>query len=85
MAMTTPTLETQDQETGVVTGTPDKDYNLVWFTQQCLSNVLRLEIYAQDADRVGDEELAEFFRRAQRESRKGAEQSKRLLRERLAE
>jgi hypothetical protein len=77
------TLETQDLETGVVTGTPDKDYNLVWFVQQCLSNVLRLEIYAQDADRTGDSELAEFFRRAQAESRKGAEQSKRLLRDRL--
>jgi len=77
------TLETQDLETGVVTGTPDKDYNLVWFLQQCLSNVLRLEIYAQDAGRTGDTELAEFFRRAQGESRKGAEQSKRLLRDRL--
>ena len=81
--MTTPTLETQDQETGAVTGTADKDYNLVWFLQQCLSNVLRLEIYAQDAERTGDNELAEFFRRAQAESCKGAEQSKQLLRERL--
>ena len=82
--MTTATLETQDQETGVVTGMADKDYNLVWFLQQCLSNVLRLEIYVQDAERTGDKELAEFFRRAQSESRKGAEQSKRLLRDRLA-
>jgi hypothetical protein len=47
-------------------------------------NVLRLEIYAQDAERIGDSELAGFFRRAQGESRKGAEQSKRLLRERLS-
>jgi hypothetical protein len=76
-------LETQEQETGEVTGTPDKDYNLVWFLQQCLSNVLRLEIYAKDAERTGDSELADFFRRAQTESRKGAEQSKRLLYERL--
>jgi hypothetical protein len=76
-------LETQDTETGEVTGTTDKDYNLVWFLQQCLSNVLRLEIYAKDAERNGDSELAEFFRRAQGESRKGAEQSKQLLRQRL--
>jgi hypothetical protein len=82
--MASATLETQDQETGVVTGTADKDYNLVWFLQQCLSNVLRLEIYTQDAERAGDMELAEFFRRAQAESHKGAEQGKRLLRERLA-
>jgi hypothetical protein len=29
-------------ETGQVTGTKDKDYNLVWFTEQRLSNVLRM-------------------------------------------
>jgi hypothetical protein len=41
-------------EGGQTTGTPDKDYNLIWFTEQCLSNALRLETYAQDADRDGD-------------------------------
>jgi len=73
-----------EQETGQVTGTKDKDYNLIWFVEQCLSNVLRLESYIQDADRDGDSELADFFRRAQAESRKGAEQGKEKLRERLA-
>jgi hypothetical protein len=72
------------EETGQVTGTKDKDYNIIWFTEQCLSNVLRLETYAQDAERDGDNELAEFFRRAQGESRKGAEQGKALLRSRIA-
>jgi hypothetical protein len=72
------------QETGQVTGTQDKDYNIIWFTEQCLSNVLRLETYIGDAERAGDQELAEFFRRAQGESRKGAEQGKELLRRRLA-
>jgi len=72
-----------DQETGNVTGTMDKDYNLIWFVEQCLSNVLRLETYIQDAERDGDSELAEFFRRAQGESRKGAEQGKKLLAARL--
>jgi hypothetical protein len=71
-------------ETGQVTGTKDKDYNIIWFVEQCLSNVLRLETYSEDADRDGDNELAEFFRRAQGESRKGAEQGKRLLAQRLA-
>jgi hypothetical protein len=70
-------------ETGNITGTKDKDYNIIWFTEQCLSNALRLEIYIQDADREGDSELADFFRRAQTESRKGAEQGKKLLRARL--
>jgi len=71
------------EETGNITGTKDKDYNIIWFVEQCLSNVLRLEIYIQDAAREGDSELAEFFRRAQGESRKGAEQGKEMLRARI--
>jgi hypothetical protein len=71
-------------ETGEVTGTKDKDYNIIWFTEQCLANALRLESYAHDAERDGDSELADFFRRAQGESRKGAEQGKEHLRKRLA-
>lgn len=72
------------QETGQVTGTKDKDYNVIWFTEQCLSNVLRLESYIQDAEREGDSELADFFRRAQSESRKGGELGKEQLRKRLS-
>jgi hypothetical protein len=71
-------------EGGQVTGTRDKDYNLVWFTEQCMSNALRLETYVQDADRDGDSELAEFFRRAQAESKKGADQAKSMLGKRLS-
>ena len=71
------------EETGQVTGTKDKNYNLVWFTEQSLSNALRLEEYIQDAERDGDNELAEFFRRAQEASRKGGERGKELLRSRL--
>ncbi|SDO57477.1 hypothetical protein [Lentzea jiangxiensis] len=70
-------------ETGQVTGTPDKDYNIIWFVEACLSNVLRLETYIADADRAGDSELADFFRRAQEASRKGADEGKELLTRRL--
>ena len=77
-------MATSTEETGQVTGTKDKDYNVIWFTEQCLSNVLRLESYVQDAERDGDSDLAEFFRRAQETSRKGAEQGKDLLRSRLS-
>jgi hypothetical protein len=70
-------------EAGQVTGTKDKDYNILWFVEACLSNALRLESYVQDAERAGDNELADFFRRAQGESRKGAEQGKELLGRRL--
>ena len=73
-----------ETETGQVTGTKDKDYNIIWFTEQSLSNALRLESYVQDAERDGDSDLAEFFRRAQSESRKGGEKGKEQLRKRLA-
>jgi hypothetical protein len=71
------------QETGQVTGTKDKDYDIIWFVEACLSNALRLETYISDAEREGDQELADFFRRAQNESRKGAEQGKGMLRKRI--
>ncbi|MGC7100985.1 hypothetical protein ACPZ19_40455 [Amycolatopsis lurida] len=73
------------QETGQVTGTKDKHYNIIWFTEACLSNALRMETYRQDAERDGDTELADFFRRAQEESRKGAELGKQLLAKRLSQ
>lgn len=74
---------TETTEAGHITGTKDKDYNILWFTQACLDNALRLEIYIHDAEEGGDRELADFFRRAQAESRKGAEQGKQLLKSRL--
>ncbi|HEY0638264.1 MAG TPA: hypothetical protein VGD67_11510 [Pseudonocardiaceae bacterium] len=70
-------------EAGQVTGTQDKDYNIIWFVEACLSNALRLETYIADAQRAGDNELADFFRKAQNESRKGGEQGKALLAQRL--
>jgi hypothetical protein len=76
-------MSTSQTETGQVTGTKDKDYNIIWFTEACLDNALRLETYIQDAERDGDDELATFFRKAQADSRKGAEEGKRLLKARL--
>jgi hypothetical protein len=76
-------MEATAQETGNVTGTKDKDYNVIWFTEQCLSNTLRLENYIQDAERDGDNDLADFFRKAQQASQKGAEKGKELLKSRL--
>lgn len=70
-------------ETGDVTGTKDKNYNLIWFTERCLANALRLDTYIADAQRDGDEEVAELFRKAQADSRKGAELAKQLLKSRV--
>jgi hypothetical protein len=76
-------MTTSNQEAGKVTGTADKDYNIIWFTEACLNNALRLEQYIADAERAGDQELSDFFRKAQADSRKGGEQGKQLLASRL--
>jgi len=66
-----------------ITGTTDREYDILWFTEACMDNALRLETYIGDAEREGDGELADFFRKAQSDSRKGAEQGKRMLASRL--
>jgi hypothetical protein len=66
-------------------GTKDKNYDLITVTHLCLEHVWRLEQYAQDAEQEGDQELALIFRRMQEHSRRGADECKRLLRERLNE
>jgi hypothetical protein len=63
--------------------TKDKNYDLVTVTQLCLEHVWRLDQYARDAEREGDDELASLFRRMQEHSRRGGEESKRLLVQRL--
>ena len=37
-------------ETGHATGTADKDYDVIWYTEHCLDNVLRLETFIQGAE-----------------------------------
>jgi hypothetical protein len=71
------------EEAGQITGTRDRIYDIIWFTERSLSNALRLETYIEDAERDGDTELAEFFRKAQAESKKGGERGKQLLASRL--
>lgn len=61
----------------------DKNYNLIRVLQESLQNVWVLEQYIQDADRQGDEALANWFREIQKNNQKAGEQGKRLLVERL--
>ncbi len=66
------------------TGTPNTIYDLSSVLFHALEGGASYETYIQDAERDGDDELAEFFRRAQNASRKGGEQGKDLLRKRFA-
>lgn len=42
---------------------------LIWFTEECVNNGVPLERYVAHAERIGDHELATFFRRALAHSR----------------
>jgi hypothetical protein len=70
-------MTTKDEQ---ATGTSDQEYNVIWFTEACLKNAQRLDTYIKDAQQAGNAELTEFFRKAQAESRKGAELGKDMLR-----
>ena len=63
----------------------DKNYNLVTVLQKSLEWEYQLETYIQDAEREGDAELAEWFRKIQHNQHKGGEQGKQLLAQRLGE
>lgn len=65
-------------------GTKDKTYDLITVTHLCLEHVWRLEQYAADAEKEGDDNLAALFRRMQGHSKQGAEECKALLGERLS-
>ncbi|QZH67266.1 hypothetical protein [Mycolicibacterium farcinogenes] len=75
---------TASTEAGHITGTKDKNYNLIWYTEQCLENALRMETFIADAERDGDTEVVELFRKAQADSRKGAEMAKHMLASRIS-
>ena len=61
----------------------DKNYNLVAVLQESLQNVWQLESYIEDAERQGDNELADWFRRIQENNKKAGDQGKQLLAARL--
>jgi hypothetical protein len=48
----------------------EPDAGLAWFSEQCMTNGAPLERYVAHAERIGDEELAAFFRRALAESQR---------------
>ncbi|MQA11803.1 MAG: hypothetical protein GEU98_25290 [Pseudonocardiaceae bacterium] len=63
--------------------TKDKNYNLVKLLEESLQKVFQMETYIADAERDGDRELAEWFRKIQENNRKAGEQGKKLLKARL--
>lgn len=60
----------------------DKNYNLVSVLHMSLENTWRMQTYIEDAEREGDPELAQWFRKIQESSRKAGEQGKQMLMQR---
>jgi len=67
------------------TAVKDKNYNLISVLQASLHYVWQIETYAQDAERDGDTELAEWFRKIQHNNQKAADQGKEMLLRRMHE
>ncbi len=65
-------------------GTPDTTYDLVSAIYHALQGAEAAAGYAEDAEEVGDGELAAFFREARQQHRALAERAKGLLAPRLA-
>ncbi|MCA1717594.1 MAG: hypothetical protein LC781_12490 [Actinobacteria bacterium] len=62
-----------------ITGTRDEHYNLVSVLYHALHAAEAMEAYILDAETVGDERLASFFREAQAMQRRLAERAKGML------
>jgi len=62
-----------------ITGTRDEHYNLVNVLYHALHAAETMEAYILDAEAVGDERLASFFREAQAMQRRLAERAKGML------
>jgi len=61
------------------TGTRDEHYNLVSVLYHALHGAENCEVYATDAEAIGDADLAAFFRNARATQRQLAEQAKERL------
>ena len=65
-----------------VTGTPNTIYNLSSILFHALQGGASYDTYIEDAEREGDEELTEFFRRVREEDKDRAAEAQLLLAER---
>jgi hypothetical protein len=61
-------MQTNTHQVPSTTAADKTDAALIWFTEECMNNGAPLESYIVHAERLGDHELATFFRRALAES-----------------
>ena len=66
------------------TGTPNEVYDAVSILYHALESGATIEMYIDDAEAAGDQDLADFFRDVQEEDRRRADRVKDLLSSRIA-
>jgi hypothetical protein len=66
-----------------ITGVKDKNYNLLSAVYHMLDAATNYETYIQDAEKDGDQEAAEFFRKLQEQTVKYSQEGEKLLAARL--
>lgn len=67
------------------TGTADVTYNLVSILFHALQGAETYDQFVRDAERSGDQDLAQFFRTVKEEDERRANQAKQILGRRLTQ
>ena len=66
------------------TGVANEQYNLVSIMYHSLQSAAVCELYAQDANQSGDQELTNFFHQVKEQACKQADQAKQLMAKRMS-
>ena len=74
-----------DADMGKTTGARDVEYNLISIAYHALQGAETMDMYVSDAERTGDQELAQFFRDTQQQNRALADRARALLRRQVAQ
>lgn len=72
---------TNDQS---ITGTKDKHYNLISVVYHLLQGAETYQMYIEDAQQEGDQEVVQYFQEVQAHNRRLAQRGKALLLDRLS-
>jgi hypothetical protein len=66
-----------------LTGTKDKNYNLISVLYHAMENAQTFQTYVQDAEQEGDHDLADFFRELLTADQQLIQRGKQLLSQRM--
>lgn len=74
----------QQMKRSADTGISNEQYDLVSIIYHSLQSAAVCELYAEDANQSGDQELTNFFKQVKDQAAKQAEEAKRLMAARIS-